>query len=212
MIDPSANATRQLVDPNLAHRSPLTARRPPQEVLAASTRSVYAVLDAQKDVCPELRDLGRDRAPKRVASSFEALMPDRPDPAGFCGRKEYQLVFCNRVARGGAAGSFLSCEQRHPSILGRGPSALRPSAEHPISHNFALGCDEGVPVRSLKTIIRRVDGKREAILPRASFRNAALTVQQTNCGVALRDVSWLNEAADQPPCWRRRSYGQPGCE
>jgi hypothetical protein len=60
MVDPSGKSTRQLIDPHLAHRSPLAARRPPQEILAASTGSVYAVLDAQEDTRSEFRDLGRN--------------------------------------------------------------------------------------------------------------------------------------------------------
>jgi len=108
MIDPSGNARRQLIDPRLSHRSQLTARRPPQEFLAASTSSVHAVLDAQEDVCAKLRVLGRDRPPKRMTSSFETLVPDRPNPTGLCRRKEYHLVFSDRVTRGGTARGILS--------------------------------------------------------------------------------------------------------
>jgi hypothetical protein len=175
VIDAAGKIMGQLIDPHLSHRSPFTARRSPQEFLAASTSSVYTVLDAQENVSAKHRDLGGDRAPKRMISSFEALVPDWPDSTRFCRRKEYHLVFCNRVARGAAARSVLGCKQRRPSILGNGPSALQ-SGERPISHNLAMGCDERVTVRTLETIVR-LNGKREAAFACASLENTQLTVQ-----------------------------------
>lgn len=160
VLDAPEERSRKLIEPHLPYRSPPTAGRLPQEILATSTSSVYAVLDAQEDTPPELRDLGGDRDPQRMTSSFEALVPDRSDPTSFSRRKEHHFVFCDRVARGRAARGLLSCEQRHPSVLDREPCALRPSPERPVSHNFAMACDEGVAVSPLETIIRRVHGKR----------------------------------------------------
>jgi hypothetical protein len=153
VIDAPGKIMGQLIEPHLSHRSPLTARRPPQEFLAASTSSVYAVLDAQEDVCAKLRDLGRDRPPQRMTSRFEALMPDRTNPTSLSRRKGNHLVLTDGVARGEAARPVLSREQRHPSILGKGPPTPRPNAECCISHHFAMGCDKRISVRTLETII-----------------------------------------------------------
>jgi hypothetical protein len=143
----------QLIDPHLSHQSPLSARSAPQEVLAATTGSVYTVLDAQQNVGPDLRELGRDRPPQRMTSRFEALMPDRTNPTSLSRRKGNHLVFADGVARGEAARPVLSREQRHPSILGKGPPTPRPNAECCISHHFAMGCDKRISVRTLETII-----------------------------------------------------------
>jgi hypothetical protein len=111
MLDASAKRTRQLIDPSLPHEGPSTAGGSTQEILAASTGSVDAVLDAQEDVCPELRDLGRDRPPQRMTSSFKALMPDGPNAARFSRRKEHHLGLADRVARCATARRVLRREQ-----------------------------------------------------------------------------------------------------
>jgi hypothetical protein len=103
VLHTSGQVTGQLIDPHLPHRAPLTARRSPNEVLAASAGSVYAVLDAQEDARPEFPDLGRDRAPQPMTSRFESLVPDRPDPTSFSRRQEYDLIFDDGIARGETA-------------------------------------------------------------------------------------------------------------
>jgi hypothetical protein len=111
MTDAPGKRTRQLFDPSLPHGGPSTAGGSSQEILAASTGSVDAVLDAQEDLCSELCDLGRDRAPKRMTSRFEALMPDGLNAAGFSRREEYHLAFADRVTRCETPRRILSGEQ-----------------------------------------------------------------------------------------------------
>jgi hypothetical protein len=136
-----------------------------------------------------------------MASSFEALVPDRPDSTRFCRHEEYDLVFCDRVARGVTTRGVLSCEQRHPSIFGNEPPALHSGGGRSKSHDFAMGRCERVAVRTLETIIRRVYWKREAILPRHSFGNTGLTTQQPVRRVALCMVVREHDL----PCPRHRT-------
>jgi hypothetical protein len=111
MIDASGNGTRQLINPDLAHRTPFSARKPPQKVLAASTGPVYAVLDAQEDVFAELCDLRCNRAPECVTSRLEALMPDGPNASRFSRGEKYHLDFADRIARYGTTRGVLGGEK-----------------------------------------------------------------------------------------------------
>ena len=59
-------------------------------------------------------------------------------------------------------------------------------------------------MRTLETIVRRVEGKREAIFPRPSFGNAGLTVQQPSAASRLYRMRLVAREQDLP-CPRHRT-------
>jgi hypothetical protein len=110
VIDTSGKRPRQLIDPSLPDGVPLTARGSSQKILATSAGSVDAVLDAQENAAPDQCNLGRNRAPERMVSHFEALMPDGPNAARFSRGEKYHFVFADRIARCGTARRVLRRE------------------------------------------------------------------------------------------------------
>lgn len=124
VLDALAKDRWQLIEPHLPYRRPVTFERPPQEILVAPTSPIDAVLHAQQDARPDPSNCDRDRAPDPIWPGFEALVPNRPNEAGFYRGKQYHFVFDDRVASETTARCILGRKRREPSILHREPAAV----------------------------------------------------------------------------------------